>query len=111
MYIKQKQKRFLAMMLAIVLVVSGIVPQGMIQVSAQEKTLPIYSGRNMSISSAANTLNVTEEYLTRLSTLKEGTISVRYRSNPNQGLSALFSLSSTDPGQENTYAVAYVNPT
>lgn len=111
MYIKQKQKRFLAMMLAIVLVVSGIVPQGMIQVSAQEKPQPIYSGRNMSISSAANTINVTEEYLTRLSTLKEGTISVRYRSNPNQGLSALFSLSSTDPGQENTYAVAYVNPT
>ena len=46
MYIKQKQKRFLAMMLVIVLVISGIVPQGVIQVSAQEESLPIYSGRN-----------------------------------------------------------------
>lgn len=111
MYIKQKQKRFLAMMLAIVIVISGIVPQGVIQVSAQEESLPIYSGRNMSISSASETVNITQTYLSSLSSLKEGTIAVRYRSSPGQGLSALFSLSGTKPGQENTYAVAYVNPT
>ena len=89
MYIKQKHKRFLAMMLAIVLVVSGIVPQGMIQVSAQEKTQPIYSGRNMSISSAANTINVTEEYLTRLSSqsgIKCFVQSVQYRSRAGKYL-------------------------
>lgn len=111
MYIKQKQKRFLAMMLAIVIVISGIVPQGVIQVSAQEESLPIYSGRNMSISSASDTINITQTYLSSLSSLKEGTIAVRYRSSPEKGLSALFSLSGTKPGQENTYAVAYVNPT
>lgn len=111
MYIKQKQKRFLAMMLAIVIVISGIVPQGVIQVSAQEESLPIYSGRNMSISSASDTVNITQTYLASLSSLKEGTIAVRYRSSPEKGLSALFSLSGTKPGQENTYAVAYVNPT
>ena len=67
MYIKQKQKRFLAMMLVIVLVISGILPQGVIQASAQEESLPIYSGRNMSISSASETINITQTYLASLS--------------------------------------------
>ena len=101
-----KIRKVLAMILAIVLAVPAAA-QFTLSVTAASGT---YEGRNIHIASSADVVNLTEEYLPQLSGLEQGTISVRYRSNASQGLSALFSLSSTAAGENNTYAVAYVNP-
>lgn len=105
-----KIRRFLAMMLTVLLTVSGAASQFVLTAFAAEEMEPLYEGRNIQISSAGDVVNLTDGYLEKLGALETGTISVRYRSTASQGLSALFSLSSTKSGEENTYAVAYVNP-
>lgn len=102
-----KMKKVLAMLLAVVLAVPVV---SQVSLSEVQAATAVYEGRNITISSAADVVNLTEEYLPQLGTLEKGTITVRYRSNGSQGLGALFSLSSTAAGEKDTYAVAYVNP-
>lgn len=70
----------------------------------------IYKNERITMNTASDSVNATE-YLDALKGLEKGTITVRYRAkDASQGLSALFSLSSTQEGRDNSYAVAYVNP-
>lgn len=70
---------------------------------------PLLDVSNMKITSGAGALDISSS-LDTLKDLEEGSVTVRYRSSASQGISALLSMSSTAQGQDNTYAVCYVNP-
>lgn len=70
---------------------------------------PLLHQENMKITGGEGGADVSG-MLDSLKSLVEGTVNIRYRSSASQGLSALLSMSSTAPGQQNTYAVCYVNP-
>lgn len=110
MRVKLKMKKVLAMLLAVVLSLSGMIPQFVFPVLAEENAGPVYVGENLTISETADIVNLSDTYLSKLKDLSAGTISLRYRTTADQGLSAMFALSSTVAGQDNSYAVAYINP-
>lgn len=70
---------------------------------------PLLQASNMTIANGAGAADVSS-HLDTLKSLGQGTIQLRYRSTDSQALSAMLSMSSTAAGQNNTYAVAYINP-
>ncbi len=70
----------------------------------------VYENEGITMNSGNDAIDVSDQ-LNALKGLEQGTVTVRYRAkDASQGLSALFSLSSTQAGRENSYAVMYVRP-
>lgn len=88
----------------------GAVPLSPIAVYAEGwSETPVLSASGMKLNNGEGAVDISS-YLEGMKSMTEGTIQIRYRSAPEQGISAMLSMSSTASGQQNTYAVAYVNP-
>ncbi|HIR88494.1 MAG TPA: FIVAR domain-containing protein, partial [Candidatus Fimimorpha faecalis] len=93
----------------------GVTEEKNSHVETDERSIPteanlVYETERLTMNSGKESVDATE-YLDVLKGLETGTITVRYRAkDASQGLSALFSLSSTQAGRANSYAVVYVNP-